>query len=213
VSYFLEDYISAKRPLTYWKELLQEWVFLVHRIYRISGKRTAVYAEKERANTGLIAAAATRNGWVALEECRTDKVDRYAKTVTYSGRCDLVLWRDRRHHEIEAKLIRVAMKNKTFDRVDLTIERAIQDASRSTQSGYKSEKKIALAYIVPVIDPVRYDEVSYDEITEWLSSLVSHIKINHNPTLLSYAFPGPVTLEGSDQLGLGVILYGSCVSR
>ena len=100
---YLDDHIKVKRPLGYWKELLQEWVFMVHRVYRVSKKRTSVHAEKERANTGLLAAAATRNGWVALEECRTEKVDKHLKNGTYHGRCDLVLWRDSRHHEIEAK--------------------------------------------------------------------------------------------------------------
>ncbi len=73
---YLEDFIEVHRPLTYWRELLHDWLFLVNRVYRVSNRNAAVYAEKERANTGLLAAAATRNGWVALEECRAQKVDK-----------------------------------------------------------------------------------------------------------------------------------------
>ena len=133
---YLDDHIKVKRPLGYWKELLQEWVFMVHRVYRVSKKRTSVHAEKERANTGLLAAAATRNGWVALEECRTEKVDKHLKNGTYHGRCDLVLWRDSRHHEIEAKFARISIDARTNNRIDKAHARALEDSSRSTGSGY-----------------------------------------------------------------------------
>ena len=210
---YIDDHVRAKRPLGYWKELLQEWVFLVHRIYRISGKKTAVYAEKERANTGLVAAAATRNGWVALEECRTTKVDKYLKEYSYSGRCDLVLWRDRRHHEIEAKFCRIAKWNRSLKKIENAMERAVADSERSTASGYSSEKKVALVYIVPVIDLDSLANMESNDISEWLTSLVKEIRQTYKPTLMAYAFPGPVSLEGSEHRGLSAILIGQIIRK
>lgn len=205
---YIDDFIRAKRPLGYWKELLQEWIFMIHRVYRVSKGRTSVHAEKERANTGLLAAAATRNGWVALEECRTEKIDRFSKRYTYSGRCDLVLWRDRRHHEIEAKFARISISARSNSRISKAHTKALSDSSRSTSSGYGSEKKIAITYVVPVIKPNLLEKLSQDDISLILKDMIKEIKLVHNPTLLAYTFPGPVSLEGSPNFGLGVILMG-----
>ncbi len=205
---YIDDFVRVKRPLTYWRELLLEWVFLVHRVYRISKGNTSAHAEKERANTGLLAAAATRNGWIALEECRTSKAGKYVRSETYSGRCDLVLWRDRRNHEIEAKFARVFIPMRSKNRVEKFYRKAMDDSSRSTRSGRKSEKMIGITYIVPIIRPAVYERVTNEYIAEELGKLMAFIKSEFNPALLSCAFPGPVTLEGSPNYGLGVILIG-----
>ena len=84
----------------------------------------------------------------------------------------------------------------------------MDDSSRSTRTGRKSEKMIGITYIVPVIRPSVYAEVSNEFITQELEGLVAFIKSEFDPSLLAYAFPGPVTLEGSPNYGLGVILIG-----
>lgn len=205
---YIDDFVRAKRPLGYWKELLQEWAFLVHKVFRVSKGNTSAHAEKERANTGLLAAAATKNGWISMEECKTSKTDKYQKNRTYSGRCDLVLWRDRRHHEIEAKFTRIAIPMRSQKRVQKIYRKAIEDSSRSTKSGYSSDKKIGITYIVPVIKPKVFEQITNKDISRELEILITFIKSEFNPALLSYAFPGPVTLEGSPNYGLGVILIG-----
>ena len=205
---YIEDYAKAKGKLRYWNELLQEWVFMVHRIYRISNKRSAVYAEKERANTGLLAAAAIKNGWVALEESITKKFDKESGKEIYRGRCDLVLWRDQKHHEIEAKFIRHVLFSKNRDRIDRVYNKAISDSSRSTFDGLRSEKKIAITYVVPVINPTRLEKSTDLEIKHEISGLIKDIKIQYRPLLLSYAFPGPIDMEGTKRKALGVILFG-----
>ena len=205
---YVEDYAKAQGKLRYWNELLQEWVFMVHRIYRISKKRSAVYAEKERANTGLLAAAAIKNGWVALEESITKKYDKDTGKETYRGRCDLVLWRDQKHHEIEAKFIRHVLFSKNRDRIDRVYNRAISDSFRSTFDGLRSEKKIAITYVVPVINPTRLEKSTDLEIKHEISGLIKNIKTEYRPLLLSYAFPGPIDMEGIKRKALGVILFG-----
>jgi hypothetical protein len=205
---YLEDFVKAKKPLSYWRELLQEWTFMVHRVYRISGGKSSVYSEKERANTGLLAAAAVRNGWVALEECRTQKVDRHSSDQVYDGRCDLVLWRDKRHHEIEAKFTRISLHARTNNRIEKAYSKAMADSSRSTEHGYRSEKKLAITYVVPVVEPSRLEITSEAEIGVQLRDMIDEIKHSYEPLLFAYAFSGPAKLVGSDKIGLGVILIG-----
>ncbi|MCH8542681.1 MAG: hypothetical protein LAT61_03830 [Alcanivorax sp.] len=205
---YLKDYINVRRPLTYWRELLHEWVFLVHRVYRVSNRKAAVYAEKERANTGLLAAAATRNGWVALEECRSQKIYRYIENEEYSGRCDLMLWRDRKHHIIEAKHVRHPIGARSISRIDRAHSRALADSGRSMSSGYKSEKMVAITYIVPVVKPKNFEVMTKEEISKKLSEVVEDVRKKHSPTFMAYAFPGVVELQGSPNLGLGVIVIG-----
>lgn len=207
---YLDDHIEVRRPLTYWKELLNEWVFLVNRVYRISGGQASVYAEKERANTGLLAAAATRNGWVALEECRAQKRDRYLKSTkyNYNGRCDLMIWRDKRHHIIEAKFARQLITARSNSKIEKAHRKAIADSIRSTSGGYKSEKMIAISYLVPVITPNQKESMSTEEIASRLKETIVSLRRQYRPNLFSYAFPGPVALQGSNNFGLGVILIG-----
>ncbi|OQA93940.1 MAG: hypothetical protein BWY27_00006 [Bacteroidetes bacterium ADurb.Bin234] len=205
---YIDDDVRAKRPLRYWKELLYEWVLMVHRVYRVSNKKASVYAEKERANTGLLAAAAIKNGWVALEECRTEKSHKQFKRSTYSGRCDLMLWRDIRYHEIEAKFSRISIVARSNVRVDKAYAKAVADSKRSTSAGYRSEKKIAITYIVPVVRPKLIKKLTDDQIAVRLKELIQAIENEKKPTLIAYAFPGPVQLVGSKNIGLGVILIG-----
>lgn len=209
---YVEDYAKAQGKLRYWNELLQEWVFMVHRIYRISKKRSAVYAEKERANTGLLAAAAIKNGWVALEESITKKFDKDTGKETYRGRSDLVLWRDQKHHEIEAKFIRHVLFSNNRERINRVYNRAISDSSRSTYDGLRSEKKIAIIYVVPVINPTRLEKLTNLEIGQEIRTIIKDIKKEHKPLLLSYAFPGPIDMAGTNRKALGVILFGEMIS-
>ncbi len=205
---YIQDYAKAKGKLRYWNELLQEWVFMVHRVYRISKKHSAVYAEKERANTGLLAAAAIKNGWIALEESITQKYDKKSGASTYQGRCDLVLWRDQKHHEIEAKFMRHVLFSDNRERISRVYNRALSDSARSTYAGLRSEKKIAVTYIVPIINPSKLEKYSKEEIASELNALIKDIKKEHSPMLLSYAFPGPISMEKTKRIALGVILIG-----
>lgn len=203
---YLDDHVRAKKSLAYWGELLQEWVFMVHRVYRISKKRSSVHGESERANTGLLAAAAVKNGWVALEECRTEKIAKKG-SETYYGRCDLVLWRDQRHHEIEAKCCRVNLFG-SWERTIRSHQRSMDDSSRSTYAGYRSEKKIAVTYIIPIITLKKLEIYTDDEISSELLKMIKFLKKETSPRLLSYAFPGPADMEGREKKALGVILIG-----
>jgi len=212
---YLSDHVSTKKPLLYWKEVLNEWVFLVHKIQRVAKGRASVYAERERANTGLLASAAIRNGWIALEECSSEKIGKVSDKDSYKGKSDLYLWRDEKHHEIEAKFIRYRMfSHGQLERVKQAHDNAKSDSRRSTYIGYKSERKIAVTFIVPIITPRKSNRYSDSDLSKELQRIIDYIKTELKPVFTSYAFPGPVDIWGSSQKSqaLGVILIGDQIA-
>ena len=118
----LQSTVYASRRYVYWRELLAQWVFQVERGYRVTNAEHPVYTYKERTNIGLLAAAATANGWVALEECRAEKMSASSEDV-YQGRSDLRIWRDNRHHELAAKFLRIALKSTSKTRLESAAEK------------------------------------------------------------------------------------------
>ena len=207
---YIQDYSQAKKKLRYWNEILQEWVFMVNRVYRISKKKSGAHAEKERANTGLLAAAAVRNGWVALEESKTEKEDKIDSKSSYIGNCDLILWRDQKHHEIEAKFMRHVLFSTNREKIIKTYNKAMADSSRSKYTGLPSEKKIAITYVVPIISPSKLKTYNEEEIGNEIQILLKDIKKEFSPILLAYTFPGEIDMvKKGDHKALGVILIGN----
>ena len=170
----------------------------------------SVYSYRERTNAGLLAAAAVANGWMALEECRTDKnsTDESDDEV-YQGRSDIRIWRDARHHEIEAKFLRVAFTSGSTQRLTKTAIKALADSSRSTPSGAKFDRKIAVTFVVPTMTVAQLAKTTDAEMEEYRSKLIKQIMSMH-PSFIAYTFSGAVTAVGSpNRRALGVILFGS----
>ena len=202
----------------YWQELLRQWVFLAERSYRVTNGEHPVYAYKERTNVGLLAAAAAANGWVALEECRATKLKPTAEPVidedgteidvTYEGRSDMRIWRDDKSHEVEAKFLRVALKSTGMTRLDRVAKKAGDDAARSTPTGQKFDRKVALTYVVPTVTDLQFEKLSVPEIENLVSNIVEHIRLS-KPHFLAYAFAGASRAVGTKKrMALGAILFG-----
>ncbi len=206
---YLEDYARAKGKLRYWNEMLHEWLFMVHRVNRVSKKESAVYAHKERTNVGLLAAAAIRNGWVALEENLTKKHSRGKTKELYPGRTDLTLWRGNHYHEVEAKLVRVRLPYTKTDTTKIRRARnnARKDSIHSPMTGKKNDHKVAMTFVVPIAAPEFLQKTEDKEIKKHLDAIIKNIRKDYNPQLLSYTFPGPVKLQGRN-FGLGIIMFG-----
>ncbi len=191
----------------YWHELLQQWVFLVERVHRLTKGQHAVYAYKERTNVGLLASAATANGWIALEECSSEKHVTTAKDHVYQGRSDIRIWRDKRHHEIEAKFLRVALTSSSNSRLEAASARAISDASRSIKNGSR-DRKIAVTFVAPMLTKTQCESLSPAEKHEYMEKLLQYIS-EQKPSFIAYAFPGEVEAVGSMRKSLGIILFGA----
>lgn len=205
----------------YWVELLQQWVFLVERSYRVTGGKEPVYAYRERTNVGLLAAAAVANGWLALEECRMTKA-KVSKVVdaieaenedeggvNYEGRSDLRMWRDDTEHVIEAKFLRVALTTGSTNRLGRVKLRAVDDASRAATTSDNRSRKIALTYVVPTLSDAQYEKLPEAQQEMLIKNIITHIYAG-NPEFLAYAFAGGVRATGTKKrMALGAILFGS----
>lgn len=66
---------------------------------------------------------------------------------------------------------------------------ALADSERSTSSGFRSEKRVAVTYIVPVIKPMQFNAMTEEEISARLREVVAEVRSQHSPTFMSYAFP------------------------
>jgi hypothetical protein len=82
-----------------WESLFEEWILAVERFCRLS-PGDAPYWYTERANVGLLAGAAWRCGWIALEEFQAEKS---AERLGWQGRLDLWLRSSTTSYLIEAK--------------------------------------------------------------------------------------------------------------
>lgn len=201
----------------YWRELLEQWVFLVERSYRVTNTKHPVYAYKERTNVGLLAAAAAANGWVALEECRATKSKPSSKPSEseelYEGRSDMRLWREKRHHDVEAKFLRVPLltsSKKRFDRLDTVVLGAKAASSRSIATDDRVDRKIALIYVVPTASRLQHEglEKEKNSIMKNTNIILEHIRKQH-PHFLAYAFPGATHAVGTkERSAYGAILFG-----
>ena len=140
-------------------------------------------------------------------DCR---VNRDGSEDLYRGRSDLRIWRDTRHHEVEAKLTRLALSNTESPRVDKAAERALLDTLRSVSlATAQKDRKVAVAFVVPTIpeDPKR--NIEPEKITNLQKRLVERI-LEKEPAFMAYSFPGPAKAIGSrNRTALGIILFGN----
>ena len=202
-------FVKTRRRYGYWRELLEQWLFLVERVQRITKGDHAVYSYKERTNAGLLAAAAVANGWIALEECRTDKHISSDNEEIYQGRSDIRLWRDARHHEIEAKFLRVALASSSTTRLSEAAERAVRDSACSVPTGDRFDRKIAVTFVVPTMSVAQLEKTTEVEMDEYRTRLIKYIQ-STKPNFLAYTFAGPATAAGAPKRkALGIILFGT----
>lgn len=208
----LPSRVTVAKRYGYWSELLHEWLFLMERVNRLTKGAHAAYGHKERTNVGLFAAAATANGWAALVECRSSKVSKDQESGFYEGRTDLMLWRGRRFHEIEAKFLRVPLTSRIHEkRLETSSEKALADAARSTQALRKSDRTLAINFVVPTLSEKQSLAMSREEKTALVKGFVNLI-VDKNPEFYAYTFLQDVVAVGSKEKGrraLGIILFGN----
>jgi len=198
----------AKAPLRHWHEILEEWVFMNKKISRVTKGKFVPYSYKERTNLGVLAGAAVKTGWAALEECRAEKAEKEEKTLFYPGRADLLLWRDTINDQVEAKFMRRSLTAPTMKRIETVHRKAKGDAARSISNESKKENFVALTFIVPWVKKGAFTDETHGQVNDFLDSLICELK----PTLLASVFPGEAPLVGAEhRTGLGIILIGHVV--
>lgn len=115
--------IKNKKNLGHWDSLLEEWILSIERFSRITNGDVP-YWYNERANVGVLAAAAWRCGRIALEEFQHEKIDVSSNEETdetnqekWMGRCDLWISNDRSEELIEAKFKWLNLLSERIDEI------------------------------------------------------------------------------------------------
>lgn len=204
----LPSHVYASPRYAYWRELLQHWIFQVERSYRVTGTEHPCYSYKERTNVGLLAATAVANGWVALEECGTEK--RTSESDESSpGRSDLRLWREKRFHEIEAKFLRIALKSESSTRLERSAESSLEEAIRALDTGAKFSRRVALNFVVPTVSSAQYERLGEEHIRVLLADASKSILKSTKPSFFASAFPGKAPVNGQPKrVSLGIYVFG-----
>jgi hypothetical protein len=108
----------------------------------------APYIHKERANIGLLSAAAWRCGWIALEEFRHEKGGRSSKEK-WVGRADLQIATDNTEEFIEAKFNWIELFAKP-EKVHTSIKNVLSQATiaaEETRTNSEASNCLAVAFL------------------------------------------------------------------
>lgn len=198
---------EAKRPFLYWKAILKEWITLNKQIFNCAKGEFAAYSYGERPNIGVMAGAAVKAGWVALEECWSEKTGILGAKKPYDGRADLWLWQNPHHEKIEAKLTSDGF-SELKRKIPLRRASAVKDAGKLGKS--PDSTNMALTFIVPRVERTQKGdfETSVVELADYCLDL--------SPSIFGSVFPGRVPRLGGDRKNdqkdaLGVIVIGDVV--
>lgn len=162
--------------------LLHQWIALQQEYIQVV-RDDLPWWYSERASVGLLAAAAARSGWVALEEFQHSKAD-----MSRLGRCDL--WISRRmadaleQYYFEAKFTYYdARSNGDLQELVGRTEKALKDALAEAQRTQK--RSIALVFCPVLIPPSRVSEGGVRTVVEEIDA---HLRALHDESL-AWVFP------------------------
>jgi hypothetical protein len=129
--------INAKKKLDHWSILLEEWLLMIQRYCRLMEGWDSPYYHSESANRGVLAAAAWRAGWLALEEFPIKK-----RHITREGKGDLWFYQVQmaREEYIEIK------QKWNIKKANDALSEAIQDV-KNLIIKYEDHVRIGLTFI------------------------------------------------------------------
>jgi len=189
-----------------WRKILEHWQDINDEMYKFAKDekdRFAPYAYRERPNVGALAAAASRAGWVALEECWIEKQKGEVKSA---GRADLLIWKKDGHERIEAKFT-----SRSFEELPGRIWQLHAEAIKDVQKlgSHSKWKNVAITFIAPrVLSP---DSHAFHNK---LPALLDFCRTEMSPDFMAASFPGFVSRKSSDKkskdtYSAGVIVIGT----
>jgi hypothetical protein len=128
---------KSRGKLKHWSSLLDEWSANIERYMKFTGGDVP-YWYKERANVSILAGAAWRSGFIALQEFEAEKQTPEGKSTdqtadTWKGRCDLYIGSATNQHDlVEAKYKWLSLNSNSFvERANKLVDKALADAQDS----------------------------------------------------------------------------------
>lgn len=199
--------IKSRKALSHWGPLLEEWMLAIERYTRIMDGEDAPYYYNERANVSVLAGAAWRAGWIALEEFQSEKG--YRNKAKTNGRIDLWLANDKDEELIEAKFKWICMgSDRLGGMVNETMDWAVDDAKRS-RANNSDVKAIGVGFF-----PVYKKSTMIDEADELIASTIDAFsQLDYH--VMAWCFPPQMRdhiSESSDNLLPGVVMLAKNIN-
>lgn len=186
------------KKLKHWIPLFEEWFLGIERYCRLTDE-DAPYWYNERANISLLAGAAWRCGWVALEEFSCEKKNRGQKKKP--GRSDLWMMSDFDTEElVESKYRWMALRSPKFvELAEQTIDSACRDVKKVRDTGWPTGVAFLCLHL-----PEKYESEIDTKIRE---AIRKAIEVPHDA--IAWCFPRStrkLTMDGGKRLFPGIIL-------
>lgn len=156
------------------KPVLNNWIKIVQEYSKAFQNNDACWWYTERANVGILAAAAWRTkGWLALEEYSTLK--RGDETDSKNGRCDLYI--ANKNHDnsfaFEAKPAWQTMRSDGVGKISNQLVEAWNDAGKLRK--IEAKTRIAVCFVIPKI-PIHLTDGNFDsQILSWLNDALDNV--------------------------------------
>ncbi len=188
--------------------IIIQWIKNINKYSEKCGSEDALYWYNERANVGILSAAAWQCGYFSLEEFSAEKRTK-SKENKYSGRIDLWISCKNTEYVFEAKQEYVSISQRATkyeEKIERKLKSARKDAVNSKEG---NQKAVGLVFVVPYL-PCKEKENSESLIQEFLSDIRG---INYD--FLAYTFPDiSMHLSWDDKyIYPGVVLIGRVPRR
>lgn len=199
------EILEVKAVLSHWEPILKEWIKLNKKVYVETKGKNTPYSYKERTNIGFLAGASIKAGWLALEECGTQKT---VQETSSAGRADLLLWKEKLHNSVESKLT-TDSPEKLIKKIAIRHGSAMSDAKKMQQK--EDIKRVAVTFIIPRF----LSNTNLNDVKAGLAAVIEKCK-EQKPDFIAAVFPGPSARKArdgnaQDMYAYGIIVIGSCV--
>jgi hypothetical protein len=179
---------KSRGKLRHWSGMIEEWLLNIERYGRVTDGDVP-YWYNERANVSVLAGAAWRCGWVALEEFQTEKQEPVPEegdvidAKRWKGRCDLFICSDRRSDTIEAKFKWLSLNSKDIEgQSSQLLDKALSDA-HNTSCG-ENIYAVGVAFIPFYIK----ESALFRDIDEQIDEALDEMK-KTGADLIAWCFP------------------------
>lgn len=169
----------------HWENLIDAWI-QIHEDY---AKKTddAAYWYTERTNIGVLAQAAWKAGFIALEEYQSKKTSKINPESHSNGRCDLWLYKDPHSQIIEAKQQYVQLAHKrNIGTINKQLKLACDDATRTAGKTDTDIQAIGLAFLPMYIQT---KSIEGNQISCKIATSLDFAK-QTNAEVMAWCFPG-----------------------
>ena len=202
-------FVVNDERLKHWSTVLEEWTLLVERYCRLV-RGDAPYLHGEHSNLNLLAGAAWRSGWVALEEFSLGKSGRKDRR----GRADLWLQSWMGSDYVEGKFGRYmdCDYEKAIDDALYYLRKAKADVRRILRDGDKAARKLGVTFVCMQ----SYGDKEETEDQQIAGFALRCRQETKRVGMIAWCFPREARSLGSDEGRThfsGVLLLGSLWSR